>query len=260
MGTGGTSTGGTGTGGTAGSGGGGAIADLVGDLDGRLMQFPCAETSTLDDCNGLGYVVDGIVTPCVAGRSEMVLDHPIAGTPGARYLATMHFYGLMESKVLGSGVTREAAPARPNLNGGDPLPWATAPAGTVFTASTHSAYEIRVHDESGQEIAQYYLNADDREGHWTLLIDYEKTIEVVGGGFVRLRRDDRNCRLIKNCGTTFSFPCDVKARTLDLSAADPPPPPPGSFESGGFNQPGLNHDANNGGQWWMIDVTAVTPL
>jgi hypothetical protein len=190
----------------------------------------------------------------------MVIDHPIGGTPGTRYRVTMHFYGILEPKNLGISFTREAGNIPSNREGGTPLPWATGPAGATLLPSDYSAAEIHVHDDSGQEVAQYVVNSDNTEGHWTFLIDYEKTIEVVGGGFVRLRRLDRNCRLIKNCGTDFSVPCDVKARTIDLSAANPPPPPPGPLESGGFNQPGLNLDANNGGQWWMIDVTAAERL
>ncbi|HEX6276913.1 MAG TPA: hypothetical protein VFZ53_27925 [Polyangiaceae bacterium] len=255
----GTETGGaSGTSGTAGTGGsGGAVGDLVGALDGRLMQFPCADTPVTDDCSGLGYVVDGVVTACVAGRSEMVLDHPIGGTRGARYAVTMHFYGIMEPKVLGGGVTREAGSSFSNRDGGAPLPWATAPAGTAYPLSTYSAYEMHVLDDSGLEIARYFLNSDVAEGHWTFVIDFEKTIDVVGGGSVRLRRLDSNCRLIKNCGATPGIPCDAKARTVDLGDADPPPPAPGPFEDGGFNQPGLNMSAGHAGQWWMIDVTAV---
>jgi hypothetical protein len=182
----------------------------------------------------------------------MVLDHPIEGTPGARYLITMHFYGVMEPKNLGPGVTREAAPLAPNRNGGNPLPWATAPAGARYRASDYSAYELHVHDEGGQEVAQYFLNADVSEGHWTSLIDYEKTIEVVAGDFVRLRRYDPNCRLIKNCGATGTPPCASKARTIDLSAADPAP----TF----LFQPGLGKGAEHAGQWWLIDVIAIEPL
>jgi hypothetical protein len=255
--------GGTETGGTAGTGatggGGGAIGELVGALDGRLMQFPCGDSPATDDCNGAGYVVDGVVTPCVNGQSQMVLDHPIAGAPGARYLVTMHFYGIMEPKVLGSGVTRDAPIGTfSDRNGGTPLPWASAPGGTNFPISTYSAYEIRVHDDAGQEIARYFLNSDAAEGHWTFIIDYEKTIEVVGGGFVRLRRLDNNCRLIKNCGASPGFPCDVKARVIDVSEADPPVPD-GAYPTG-LDQPGLNQTAQHAGQWWFIDVTAVQPL
>jgi hypothetical protein len=255
---------------TAGGGGGGhtceaasdgsiAPCEVVGALDGRLMQFPCAESPVTDDCRSLGYVVDGVVTTCVGGQSEMVLDHPITGTPGTHYLVKMHFYGIMEPKTLGAGVTREAAPDAPDRSGGSPSPWATAPAGTSSPISSTSAYELHVHDEGGQEVAQYFVNADVEEGHWTLLIDYEKTIEVVAGGFVRLRRYDPDCQIIKNCGALAGPPCASKARTIDLSAAEPPPPSPGAFPMG-FNQPGLNQNAENAGQWWMIDVTEVEPI
>jgi hypothetical protein len=223
------------------------------------MQFPCGDAPSTDDCNGFGYVVDGVVTPCVNGQSEMVLDHPIAGTRGARYLVTMHFYGIMEPKNLGSGVTRDAPiGVFSDRNGGTPLPWASAPGGTNYAFSTYTAYEIRVHDDVGQEIARYFLNSDAAEGHWTFLIDYEKTIEVVGGGFVRLRRLDNNCRLIKNCGAAPGFPCDMKARVIDVSEADPPAPD-GAYPSG-LNQPGLNRIAQHAGQWWFIDVTAAVAL
>lgn len=255
---------------TAGGGGGGhtcepagdgsiAPCEVVGALDGRLMQFPCAGSTTTDDCSGAGYVVDGVVTACVGFESEMVLDHPIAGPPGTHYLVKMHFYGIMEPKILGAGATREAAPGAPDRSGGSPSPWATAPAGTSHPINSTSAYELHVHDEGGQEVAQYVVNADVEEGHWTFLIDYEKTIEVVAGGFVRLRRHDPNCRLVKNCGALGGPPCAQQARTIDLSAAEPPPPAPGAFPNG-FNQPGLNLDAENAGQWWFIDVTAVEPI
>jgi hypothetical protein len=170
----------------------------------------------------------------------------------------MHFYGIMEPKGRGAGVTRDAGALRSNRDGGDPLPWATAPAGTTYVRSTYAAYEVLVHDETGQEIGRYYLNSDVSEGHWTFVIDYEKTIEVVGGGFVRLRRFDSNCRLIKNCGTTGGYPCAEKARTLDLGQVDPPPPI-GAFPDG-LDQPGLNRSADHGGQWWLVDVTGVEAL
>jgi hypothetical protein len=256
---GGATTGGGGT--TGGSGGtthGGAIGELVGTLDGRLIQFPCATSAVTDDCQGLGYVVDGVITACEQGRSEMVLDHPIAGTPGARYQATMHFYGIMEPKNLGNGVTREAGALATNRNGGAPLPWATAPAGTNIPQSNYSAYELRVHDEAGQEVARYFLNSDINEGHWSFIIDYEKNIEIIGGGFVRLRHLDPNCRVMKNCGDSSGVSCEGRARTIDLSAAEPPPPS-GPFPVG-FNQPGLNQSPGNSGQWWMIDVTAAWAL
>jgi hypothetical protein len=212
-----------------------------------------------DDCNGLGYVVNGAVTACANNRSEMILDHPIAGTPGAHYAMTMHLYGIMEAKYFGSAVIREAAPGSPQRDGGNPTPWAQhIPGGILPPSSTYSAYEIRVLDQNGGELWRYYANADTGEGHYTLRIDYVKTIEIVGGGNVQLRRIDPNCRLIKNCGTTGGYPCANKARIVDITAEDPLPPD-GPFPTG-LKQPGLNKSANHGGQWWYIDVTDVQPL
>ncbi|RYZ06017.1 MAG: hypothetical protein EOO73_17880 [Myxococcales bacterium] len=235
------------------------IGQVVGALDGRLMQFPCANAnSSVDDCDALGYAVDGVVHQCSEGKSEMVLDHPISGPPGARFRLTLHFYGIMEPKNYGNTAVREAAPGAPDRNGGVPTSWATAPAGAAAPINSYDTYELLVHDAAGVETARHYLNASPNEGHWTLLIDYEKTIEVEAGGFVRLRRFDNNCRLMKNCGATGAPPCAAKARTVDLSAAEPPPPR-GAFPAG-FKQPGMNLSRNHAGQWWMVDVTAVTPL
>jgi hypothetical protein len=223
------------------------------------MQFPCGnESSPIDDCDSLGYAVDGVVHECIEGKSEMVLDHPISGAPGARFLLTLHFYGIMEPKSYGATAIREAAPGAPDRDGGVPTSWATAPAGSSVVINTYDSYELHVHDAAGVETARHYLNASPDEGHWTLLIDYEKTVEVEAGGFVRLRRFDNNCRLMKNCGATGIGPCASKARTIDLNAIEPPPPN-GPFPSG-FKQPGMNLTSNHAGQWWMVDVTAVTPL
>jgi hypothetical protein len=235
------------------------IAEVVGALDGRLMQFPCANASSpIDDCDSLGYAVDGVVHGCSEGKSEMVLDHPITGAPGARFLLTLHFYGIMEPKSYGDTAVREAAPGAPDRNGGVPTSWATAPAGSSVVINSYDSYELLVHNAAGVETARHYLNASPDEGHWTLVINYEKTVEVEVGGFVRLRRFDNNCRLMKNCGATGAPPCAPKARTIDLSATEPPPPH-GPFPAG-FKQPGMNLTPSHAGQWWMVDVTAVTPL
>ena len=40
----------------------------------------------------------------------------------------------------------------------------------------------------------YYLNADTSQGHWTYVMNYEKQIKVDGGGSIRVRNYDHNCR------------------------------------------------------------------
>jgi hypothetical protein len=224
-------------------------AEIVGALDGRLVQLPCSDSISTDDCTSSGVVVAGVTTPCTGGSVTAVVNHPIGGTPGAQYQATIHFYGIVEPKVYGSNVTREAGPTRPSdlATGASPAPWATAAPGASFVASDYGTYEIHVLDQNNTEQAQYFLNSDTQEGHWTYVLDFTKTITVIGGGTVRLRVYDRNCRIIKNC-TTGPYPCAAKARSVDISAANPQP---------AFTQPGLGRPDDHSGQWLMLDVTAV---
>ena len=102
------------------------------------------------------------------------------------------------------------------------------------------------------EVRGYFLNADTGADHYTILINYEKTIKVIGGGEVRLRVYDNNCRMIKNCGpANAGYPCADKARTVDVAAASPAPP------AAQLTQPGLGQTPDHSGQWWLIDVTKV---
>jgi hypothetical protein len=266
---GGAGSGGGGSSGTGGAGGkGGAagaatigVAELVGALDGRLILTPCQDNPQTDDCN-VWYSVDGIYGNCTNNQLNLVIDHPIRGTPGATYLVTMHFYGIIEPKNYGPNLTREAGTTRPsNLNtGAEPAPWAVGQPGVAYMNSTYGTYEIHVLDNNMQVVGLYFLNSDTEEGHYSYVINFERTIPVIGGGFVRLRRYDSNCRIIKNCGATPGFPCAAKARTVDLSRTDPPPPPPGDPGRGGFMQPGIGEPNDYSGLWWFTDVTAVRPM
>ena len=167
----------------------------------------------------------------------------------------MHFYGIMEPKKYGTGVTRDAAPGRPgNQNtGASPSPWAFAnvPASYSLPQSDYNTYEIHVLDTNLIPVGVYFLeNADLYEFHGTYVINLEKTIPVVGGGAVRMRTQDRNCRQMKNCGPTGGPPCGTKARTVDVSGAMPPPV--------GLQQPGLGKSNDQAGQWLLTDVVQVT--
>jgi hypothetical protein len=104
-------------------------------------------------------------------------------------------------------------------------------------------------DQQGSEVGAYYLNSDTQQGHYTYAISYERTIPVVGGGKIRFRSVDRNCRLIKNC--PGGAPCASKARSVDISTASPPPTT--------LSQPGLGKTIGNSGQWLLIDVVNVVP-
>lgn len=234
-----------------------ADISIVGDLDGRLVMMPCGDTPTTDDCNGGGAYHDGERQNCQNNMLDVVLEHEIGGTPGLEYLATLHIYGIVEPKNYGNGVTREAGNGRPDLEGGEPLPWAVAPPDHAYPGSNYNSYELRVRDENGAEVAAYYMNSDTQEGHYTMLLDFERTIPIVGGGTVVFRMFDANCRQMKNCGTQGGYPCATKARAIDVADVDPPvleaEPPDGLL------QPSLGVSNDHAGQWVLIDVTAVAP-
>jgi hypothetical protein len=250
--------------GMSGAGGGGSgvptIPELVGALDGHLIITPCGDTPNTDDCAGGGWrssaVNGGANNVCQNGRLEANITIPVEGMAGTAYDVTMHFYGIMEPRQY-SNVTREA-PGDPNLNGGSPTPWADAEGEPNITGSgdqNYNTYEIHVYEGRGQAaqaVHSYFINADNGTGHYTMLIDYEKTIQLIGGGEVRLRVADQNCRMIKNCGASGGTPCANKARSVDITAADPQPgtAPP-------LQQPGLGQQPEHSGQWWLIDVTEV---
>lgn len=261
-GTGGTGgTGGSGTGGTGGSGGSAPAAVSLGKLDGMLVQTPC-KPNTNDDCDSGGWIYEGKTYPVTGGKLDTnadatkdVLKFPVTGgEPGKVYVATMHFYGIMEPKNYGNAITREAAPARPGLNSPSsppPFAWGSTP-GAAVTVSDYNTYEIHVYDDKGVLVKDYYLNADNQHGHYTFVIDYERPIEIIGGGYIKVRSYDNNGRMIKNCGTVGAGPpCAGKSQTVPtISAADPPIT---------VTQPGLGQAAGDAGQWFAIDVKSIVP-
>ena len=121
--------------------------------------------------------------------------------------------------------------------------------------SDYNTNEIHVY-EGTTERAAYYLNADTQEGHYTYVLNYAKQITVYGGGTVRVRNYDRNCRMIKNCGSVDSYPCASKAnaRVITIPATVMPAVP-----AGALMQPNLSssRSADNSGQWLLIDVESV---
>lgn len=259
---GGTSTAGTGTGGgggsagsgTAGSAGSTSMAVSVGKLDGMLLMTPCGGDTNTDDCPG-GMLYEGKSSGCSNSKLDSdadpkLLDFAVTGgEAGKHYMATMHFYGVMEPKNYGPNVTREAGTQRPSQSAipATPEPFATAPGGTTVAVTEYNNWEVHSFDEKGMEIKQYYLNSDTQQGHYTFAISYERPIEIVSGGRVHVRTYDSNCRMIKNC--LNGAPCAGKARTVPLTGADPMP--------ANFMQPGLGKDSAQSGQWLFIDVKGI---
>jgi hypothetical protein len=251
---------GAGAGGTAGTGGAKSDvptpATLAPGLDGHLITTPCRDMPMTDDCDSGGWkstAVDNFAAhACQNARLEALINFPVAGVPGTAYDVTMHFYGVMEPRQY-ANVMREAM-GRPSLTGGTPTSWAEAPAGTTITGAgdqNYNTYEIHVYDQNDMEVRAYFINADSATGHYTMVVNYEKTIKVIGGGEVRLRVFDANCRMIKNCGAEGQWPCASKARSVNVAAASPAP------TMAQLSQPGLGLAPEHSGQWWLIDVTNV---
>jgi hypothetical protein len=261
-GSGGSAMAGSGGSGMAGSGGG-ADTPSVGKLDGFLVQTPC-KAGTNDDCDSNGWVYEGQTHACSGGNmdtdaaaTKTILDFPVTGgVAGKVYLAKMHFYGIMEPKIYGDNIMREATarPGQDNPANPAPFAWSKTP-GATYPASDYNTYEIHVLDDKGAPYKDYFLNADTQQGHWTMVIDYERDLEVVAGGKIHIRSYDQNCRMIKNCGpaghTTGASACTAQARTVSaasLAAAMP---------TITVMQPGLGVDANSSGQWFAIDVKTI---
>lgn len=261
-GSGGSATGGTGggTGGASGgSGGGTSVAVSVGKLDGMLVQTPCKSSST-DDCDSGGWIYEGVTHPCTNGNlntdaegTKTILDFPVTGEKGKVYIATMHFYGVMEPKLYGDNIQREATgrPGTNNPSNPAPFAWGKTP-GATYTTSDYNTYEIHVIDDTGKAVKDYYLNADTSQGHWTYAIDYERPIEIIGGGKVHVKSYDNNCRMIKNCGSTGAgMPCGGKAQSVNSVMTAMP--------AITVAQPGLGLGADQSGQWFAIDVKSIVP-
>ena len=191
---------------------------------------------------------------CVGGNSDAVLDHDVGGIAGQTYDITLHFYGIVEPKDYGSLAMRESLGVRPNVeaNPSLPAPFAIAPGGHDPRTSDYMTYEVRVSNQAGSEVAAYYLNSDTSEGHYSFAVSYERTIAAVGGGVIRFRAFDDNCRIIKNCGTgDGGGNCAPKARNVNISAANPQPT--------ALDQPGLGVAPQHSGQWLLIDVVNIAP-
>ena len=233
----------------------------IGSFDGRLLVMPCGDANASGtDCGGGGayYSTAGSSTAtriACSGPLNVNQVFYVGGETGKMYDVTVHFYGIAEPKIYGSGITREAGTGRPATTtsttgaGATPTPWATAAGGHTFSVSDYNTNEIRVCKTracaTADETNVYYLNADTGQGHWTFVLNYEKHITVVGGGAIRVRNFDQNCRQIKNCGPdgTPANQCATMSnrRVIDLSAASPRPSTmPAAM--GGLLQPQPRHE------------------
>jgi cysteine-rich repeat protein len=234
------------------------IEELVPDLEGHLVTTPCGDEPDGDDCAGGGWSINGGPnTVCQNGQLSLDVKYDVGGVAGTVYDVKLHFYGVMEPRRY-FGATRDAMGGGSSREeGGMPTPWASGEPGVNYRSegdNNYNTYEIHVIDDMGEEQKMYFLNSDNNTGHYTMAIDYEKTIPVIGGGEIRLVVNDANCRMIKNCGASGNGgqpgTCGGLARSIDIADADPQP-------GNKLQQPGLGKSPASSGQWWLIDVVSV---
>lgn len=216
-------------------------AQIGGDLEGFLHLAPCESQDFGHDCTLPG---------CQGGSKTLERTLQLGGEVGTVYDVTVHVYGVVEPRSYQGGVRR--AGNNFDVNGSDF--WYE---GGVIPAATgtYNSYELHVEPPVEGAPNVYYLNS--RTGGDTpmlIRLDYEAKFPIQGGGTIRFRSFDLNCRQITNCTTTDCGPLTPKPVTLDsVENADPPPPP------ALLTQP-YQTGANIGrGQWFYIDVVDAAP-
>jgi len=215
-------------------------AQVGGQLEGFLFLSPCESQDFGHDCT---------LPQCQGGSKTVQRTLQLGGEPGVVYDITIHVYGVVEPRVYQGGVRRAGPNFDPNTTDfwyeGGQLPANTG---------TYNSYEMHVEPPVPGAPNAYFLNS--RTGGDTpflIRLDYEATFPVQGGGTIRWRTFDLNCRQITNCNDNECGSLGPKPLTQPTVAGANPPPP------ATFTQP-FQSAANAGlGQWIYIDVTAVAP-
>lgn len=208
----GSGAGGVGGGGQGGAGGGGA-GDLIESVTGTKNRYgfalrdsfylvPCFAVDGHDCATAMGACPNTSAAHFEERGAVFTEDFSIGGELGKTYRVTIAVNGITEGKYY-TGGTRRA---------GTDYSMANAAAGAdgwhvggMAVESNYNVYKLTVLEPGGtDEVQHYYLNsfpsASGFESHQTVLLGYEATIQVPGGGVVRFTRVDSNCKAINNCG------------------------------------------------------------
>jgi hypothetical protein len=213
-------------------------AEVGGDLEGFLHLAPCESQDFGHDCT---------LPQCVGGSKTLQETLQLGGEPGTIYDVTIHVYGVVEPRVYQGGVRR--AGANFNVNA---LDFWHEGGQVPANPGTYNSYEMHIDPPVPGAANTYFLNSrTGGDQTWVIRLDYEATFPVMGGGTIRWRSFDLNCRQITNCDDNECGPLTPKPVAV-ASVAGANPPPPATFV-----QP-YNTGANVGrGQWVYIDVTDV---
>jgi hypothetical protein len=211
-------------------------SQIGGDLEGFLHLAPCESQDFGHDCTLPG---------CQGGTKTLERTLQLGGEVGSVYDVTVHVYGVVEPRSYQGGFRR--AGANFDVNGSDF--WHEG--GTIpANPGTYNTYELHVEPPVEGAPNVYYLNSRTGGDQQVVIrMDYTATFPVQGGGTIRFRSFDLNCRQITNCATNECGPLNPKP--LTVAAVQNASPPPAAT----FSQP-YQTGANIGrGQWFYIDVT-----
>ncbi len=243
---GGTAAAGTSGGGTTGAAGAGDLLSIVGDWDGSLNLFPCADKRSGYDCSNV---------KCTNGTHTQTNSWKIGGTPGTVYDVKFNVRGVVEAYayVGGTRVSGTDSIAKGDslfISGGEQQP--------SGNGNDYNTYELDVTPPVAGVTNKYYLNSviasenphtSSQTQHLTFPINYDASIKVTGGGTVTFTSYDSNCALVQNCGPTHGNMCTAP-RTVSTAGTMPQPP-------ASFVQP-YQAPVGSYAQWVYFDVTSVT--
>ncbi len=263
-----TTSSGAGTGGTTsetgGAGGSAPVVDttLAGTWDGALIEYACGNTGSGYDCQQpttaqCTSVIGTDKPPSVLKPSNgAATSWTMGGTAGTIYAVTVHIRGVVEVNWYKGGTRDEGTTSI--LKNGDLFQQGGTPQVNGDPSFDYNTYELDVTPAVSGAANTYFLNSVTQNEnphansspttHLTFPIDYTKTIQVPGGGTVKLTVTDSNCTEVQNCGPTSGNTC-AAPRTVSLAGSTPAAPTQ-------FVQP-YQQPAGRYGQWLYFDITNV---
>lgn len=202
-----------GAGGSASGTGGGASGDLIESVTGTKNEngfalrdafylVPCLQVDGHDCITVTGSCPNQNAANFEDRGAVFKEDFAVGGEAGKTYKVTIQVNGITEGKYYSGGMRRDGSNyASANAATGSDG-WHV---GGMPVASTYNVFKLVVLEPGGtKEVEHYYLNsyptASGFESHQTVLLGYEASFEVPGGGVVRFVRVDSNCKAINNCG------------------------------------------------------------
>jgi hypothetical protein len=286
----------TGTAGAAGMGTAGAgTAGAAGGTAGAAASI-CTPLKTQFDCNNVLVGMDGYLNRDDAVGASMGSDASqmnctpsdmpgmqkiykekhwqLKGpgiTAGQMYKVDLHYYGIVECKsyVGGTGPAKTDPNETPNVSqthnlwlegskdNGDH--WNTY-AFTITSAPLSTLVGIGAQIGTLPDSAKTYVinqcPGNHPEGHFTFNIDFPTSITIPGESYINYIEYDTNCRMIANCGAADAAQSCVGPYNIVDTVKNALP-----ATNATFTQP-IANTANppSRGQWWLVDVTAVTAM